>query len=375
MSNNAFGLIYTGEGNPRMRDLASSRAVAAIPFGGRYRVIDFILSNYVSSGVTSVGVIAQRNYHSLMDHLGSGAEWDLARKREGLFVLPPFMTKDSVGLSRGSVDAFRTCLGYIRRCPDKYLILSGSHTLFNMDFDEMLEQHIATGADITIMYSENKEEFNPEDQNKDLRLFLNNRKQITAMELDSLNPQSDLQSCDVFLMDKELFAYLIEEAYARGEYHFVRDILLKKVSSLKMYGWRYDGLVYRLNSVDSYFRASMDMLNKEKRNLLMNGCHPILTKMKDEVPTHYYSDANVNNSLLADGCEIRGNVENSVLFRGCRVGKNSVIKNSILMQGAVVGDNVTLDNVIMDKGVEVRAGRTLIGYDGFPLVIRKNAVI
>ena len=133
----AFGLIYTGEGNPLMRDLASSRAVAAIPFGGRYRVIDFILSDLVRTGVTSVGVIAQKNYHSLMDHLGSGTEWDLNRKREGLFVLPPFLTKDSSGIYRGSVDALRYCLGYVRRCPEQYIILSGSHTLFNTDFEPM----------------------------------------------------------------------------------------------------------------------------------------------------------------------------------------------------------------------------------------------
>ena len=144
MTSNAFGLIYTGETNPLLRDLALSRSVAAVPFGGRYRCIDFVLSDLVNSGVTSVGLIAQKNYHSLMDHLGAGKEWDLHRKREGLFVLPPFMTKENTGLYRGSIDAIRSCLGYVRRNPQQYVILTGSHTIFNMTFNDMIKRHVQT---------------------------------------------------------------------------------------------------------------------------------------------------------------------------------------------------------------------------------------
>ena len=193
MISNAFGLIYTGEINPRLRDLTLSRAVAAVPFGGRYRCIDFILSNMVNTGVTCVGLITQKNYHSLMDHLGAGKEWDLRRKREGLFILPPFMTKENTGLYRGSVDAFRSCMGYVRRCTQQYVILTGSHTIFNTTFDEMYEQHVHTGADITILYNE-ENDFDPDEQNDDLRLLMDGTGRITEMELNPYRPRTNCRS-------------------------------------------------------------------------------------------------------------------------------------------------------------------------------------
>ena len=227
MTSNAFGLIYTGENNPRLRDLTLSRAVAAVPFGGRYRCIDFILSDLVNTGVTCVGLIAQKNYHSLMDHLGAGKEWDLHRKREGLFILPPFMTKENTGLYRGTIDALRSCLGYVRRCTQQYVILTGSHTIFNTTFDGMFEQHVRSGADITILYNE-ETRFDPEEQSDDLRLLLEADGRVSAMELNPYRPRSELRSCDVMIMDKLLLEYLVEEAYSRGEYDFIRDVLLRK---------------------------------------------------------------------------------------------------------------------------------------------------
>ena len=374
MNNTAFGLIYTGENNIKMRDLTSSRAVAALPFGGRYRIIDFILSGLVHTGISSVGIITQRNYHSLMDHLGSGKEWDLHRKREGLFMLPPFLTKDSTDMYRGSVDAFKGCLGYVRRCPQKYIILSGSHTVFNTDFNELIGAHERIGADITIMYNVEKG-FDPEDQNKDLRLYLDENQRVTGLEYDPRVPGTDNQSCDVFIMDKGLLEDLVEEAYARGEYHFVRDVLLKKTDSLKIYGWRYDGYVARINSVASYFSHNMALLDEKVRADLFNPNRLVYTKVKDEVSARYGTDANVKNSLLADGCFVDGCVERCVLFRGVDIGKGSTVRNSVLLQGTKVGKNVTLDHVIADKGVTINDGRTLIGAEGFPLILRKGSVV
>ena len=276
MISNAFGLIYTGENNPLLRDLTLSRAVAAVPFGGRYRCIDFILSNMVNSGVTSVGLITQKNYHSLMDHLGAGKEWDLHRKREGLFILPPFMTKENTGLYRGSVDAFRSCMGYVRRCTEQYVILSGSHTMFNSTLNGMLEQHIASGADVTVMYNE-VTSFSPEDQNKDLRLEFDENGRVTGLELNPYRPRTPFQSCDVFILDKLLLEYLVEEAYARGEYDFMRDVMLKKCGTLKMMGYRYSNYVARLDSVNDFYRHNMALLDASVRADLFNPAHPIYT--------------------------------------------------------------------------------------------------
>ena len=374
MKNNVFGLIYTGEGNPKMRELAESRAVAAVPFGGRYRCVDFILSSLVHTGVTSVGIIAQKNYHSLMDHLGSGKEWDLDRKREGLFILPPFMTKESTGVFRGAVDALVSCMGYVRRAPEQYVLLSGSHTVFNTSFDDMIDQHIRTGADITIMYNETIG-FDIEDQNKDLRLIMDESGRVTEMELDPYRPQSSCCSCEVYLMDKKLLEYLVEEAYSHGTYHFTRDILLRKVNSLKIYGWKYNGFVARLDSVKRYFEYSMQLLDPEIREELFSQKTPIYTKVKDEVPARYYSNARVVNSMVADGCEIDGYVENSILFRGVKVGKGAVVKNSILLQATKLGEGVQLDHIISDKNTRFNDGRVLTGYSGYPLVIKKNSMI
>lgn len=374
MSIKAFGLIYSGEDNPFLRDLTSSRCVAAVPFGGRYRCIDFILSNLVNSGITSVGLITQKNYHSIMDHLGSGKEWDLHRKREGLFILPPFLTKESPGLYRGSVDAIRSCLGYVNRCSEPYCILSGSHTVFNMTFQNALKYHVDNGADVTIIYNDVDLSIQRE-QNKDIRLDLDEDGRIVGMELDPYPPHSIHRSMDVMIIGKQLLEYLIEDAYSRGEYSFNRDVLLKNYKSLRMFGYPYSGYVARLDSINDYFRHNMDLLSSDIRADLFNRDHAIYTKVKDEVSTKYSDKADVHDSLLADGCNISGSVSHSILFRGVSIGNNSSVRNSIIMQGVKIGDNCTLDHVIMDKGCIVQNGRSLTGYDSYPILIRKSTVV
>lgn len=376
MKMDAFGLIYTGEENSRMRDLTFSRAVAALPFGARYRCIDFILSDMVNSGITSVGLITQKNYHSLMDHIGSGKEWDLNRRREGLFILPPFMTRESSGIYRGSVDAYRSCMGYVRRCSEKYIVLSGSSTIFNTTFEAMYRQHVETGADITIMYSK-VPETDPGETNIDLRLIMDETGKVNSMELDPYHPSSDCRSCDVLIMDKTLFEYLVEEAYSRGEYSFDRDILLRKCSALRIFGYRYDGYVAHMETALSYFRNNMDLLDYDVTRQLFDSVNKptVYTKIKDETSSLLGPDAKVKNTMMADGCEIEGTLENCIVFRGVKVGKGSVVRNSIIMQDTVIGENCVVDNVIFDKSVTMRNGRTIAGYDGFPVILRKNATI
>lgn len=374
MLGNVFGLIYTGEENMQLRDLTNSRSVAAVPIGGRYRCIDFILSNLVNTGISNVGLIAQKNYHSLMDHLGSGKEWDLHRKRDGLFILPPFLSKENTGLYRGTVDAYRSVMGYVRRSPQRYVILTGSHTVFNTTFDDMLRQHINTGADITIMYNRVKN-FNPDDQYDDMRLTLDDEGRVTDIEYNPYRPTSDCQACDVFVMEKELLEYLIEEAAARDSMDFIRDIVMKKFNTLKVYGWGYDGFVARINSLDCYYKHNMEMLKKNIREDLFCAEHPIYTKVKDEVPAVYGKNSKVKNSLIADGCSIEGEVEDSIIFRGVKIGEGTKIKGCIIMQACNIESGTELDHVILDKGVTVRQGRRLAGYDGFPVIIRKNSTI
>jgi len=375
MNQEAFGIIFTGEPNPYMRDLVLSRAVAAVPFGGRYRCIDFVLSNLVNTGIRNVGLIVQKNYHSLMDHLGTGKEWDLNRKRDGLFLLPPFSTKDNTGLYRGDIDAFHSVMQYVRRSSQKYLILCGSHTVFNTPFDEILKQHQKTGADITIMYNEDPRFF-PEEQNRDLRLLLDDDGvTVNGLEFNPRNPSSNYRSCEITIIDKDLFEDLVEESYSRGGVDFVREIMLPHVKDLKIMGWRYDGYVARIDSINTYFMHSMELLNAAEAKDLYNMRHPIYTKVKDEIASKYGDNANVRNVVMADGCKIDGTVENSIVFRGVTIERGAVVKNSILMQGVNVRAGAQLDHVILDKNVTVNAGRQLTGYEGIPLVFRKNLTV
>lgn len=374
MTNNAFGLIYTGEANARLRELTFSRSVAAVPFGGRYRVIDFLLSDMVNTGISNVGLITQRNYHSLMDHLGSGKEWDLHRKRDGLFILPPFVTKDNTGMYRGTVDAIRSVLGYVRRSTQRYVILTGSHTLYNTTYDAMLRQHIETGAEITIMYNVERE-FNRADQFDDLRLTMDETGRVTDLSLDPYFPTSSFRGCDAYIMEKERLEYLVEEAASHGEYDFMRDVLVKNVDKCRIYGWRYDGYVARLDSVSTFYKHNMELLNPAIRMDLFNPRTPIYTKVKDEVPAKYTDTGRVRNSIVADGCIIEGEVENSVLFRGVHVCKGAVVRDSILMQACYVGESSTLSNVVMDKGVLILNGRNISGYKTYPVIIRKGTTV
>ena len=374
MIDNAFGLIVTGERTTRLKDLTLSRSTAAVPFGGRYRAIDFILSNLVNAGITSVGLITEKNYHSLMDHLGSGKEWDLHRKREGLFILPPFMTKENSGVFRGAVDAIRSVIGYVRRTSDDYVILSWAWNVMNVDLVPMMEQHLSTGADVTILYAEDGS-LQPEEQSQDLRLIMDEKGRVTDMELDAYRPRSVNRSCDVMSMTTELRDYLVEEAFARCDDDFHRDSLLKKYRTLNIMGYKFEGFLARLESIENYFTGNMDLLNADVQKDLFNPRHPIYTKVKDEVAARYSVSAQVKNSLVADGCIIEGQVESCILFRGVHVKPGARIFNSIIMQGSEIGENTHLEHVILDKGVKILPGRTLQGYDSFPIVIRKNQTV
>jgi glucose-1-phosphate adenylyltransferase len=370
-----FGMIYTSdESDVRLRDLTRSRSIAAMPIGGRYRVIDVLLSNMVHSQITNVGLITQRNYHSLMDHLESGKAWDLNRKRDGLFILPPYVTRGNTGSYSGMLDAIRSNLGYVRRSAQRYALISGSSTVFNMKFDDMMKKHLETGADITILYNVPAEgELVSDAERTHLKMDEDGR--VVDIEVSPHLHSYPNVSMDVYIMDKALLTYLVEVSAAHYRTDFVRDVLLKQLSELKVYGYRYDGYVSRIESISSYYKLNMDMLSEEIRTPLLYRPNPVYTKVKDEVPARYEANAKAVNSLVADGCIIEGTVENSVLFRGVRVGKGAVVKDCILMQGVEVQDGAQLSNVISDKDAFIKRDRRIVGQESYPVVIEKNAVI
>jgi glucose-1-phosphate adenylyltransferase len=369
-----MGIIYTGDSNISLQELTLRRSVAALPFGGRYRVIDFILSNMINSEVVNIGLITQNNYHSLMDHLGSGKQWDLDRKSGGLFILPPYVSHGNTGWYRGEIEALHSNMSYIRRSPQKYVIISGSSMVCNLTYDDAMEFHKDNNADITLIYKEDKKA-TKEDLSKHTLIRTDEENRIWDIEVNPTAPMSDKISMEMYIIEKRLFEYLVEECVARGLYDFNKDILIKKMDKLKILGYPYDGYLAKIDSVQSYFKHNMELLNEENFYELFHHSGPIYTKVKDEVPAKYGDNSKVENSLVADGCIVDGQVENCVLFRGVKIAEGAVVKNSVIMQDTEIQEKACIENVILDKEVIIRKGRHLIGQDSYPVVIRKKAVI
>lgn len=375
MLKNVFGLIYCSEQNINLIELTAKRAIGALPIGGRYRAIDFVLSNLVNSGVRNVGVVAQRNYHSLMDHLGSGKEWDLSRKIDGLFMLPPYDTTENSGAYRGMCDAVKNAMSYIRRSSQQYCLVTGAHNIYNTTYNDMFRKHIENNADITILFNTNRTLDDCAQSYSDVRLFMNENGRVTDMEVNSMMPISSNECMDAYIIRKDLLEYLVEDAVSRGKYHWTSEVLLPNINRLKIYGHAHAGYVGRMHSVASYFHINKDLLNIDVQRELFHTGHQIYTKIKDEVPAKYGPESSVKNSLVANGCVIEGTVENSVLFRGVYVGKGATIKDSVIMQDSEIYQNCWLENAILDKQVHVRSGRKLIGDQAYPVIIKKGAMV
>ena len=375
---NVMGIIYTNKDDLSLRELTNQRSVAALPLAGRYRVVDFVLSSMVNSGVRNVGVIMQRNYRSLMDHLGSGKEWDLHTRNNGLFLLPPFVTQETGGEYLGVLDALRANFDYLRRSTQKLAILTNSNMVFNMNFEPMIRQHEQTDADITLLYTKVRRDMELSSAGKHTHAFLNVEKdgRISDMEVNPNAANYDTMYMNVLLIKRTLLMHLVDGAAAHGEHDINRELIQPaiKSGSLKVYGYEFKGYYRRIETIKSYFRCNMDLLDYNVRQELFKKS-PVFTKTRDDVPAVYREGNNVKNSLVADGCVIEGSVENCVLFRGVHIGRNASVKNAIIMQDSEIEDSVELENVILDKNVTVRTHGRLIGQVQYPIVIGKNVTL
>ena len=375
---NVMGIIYTNKDDLSLRELTNQRSVAALPLAGRYRVVDFILSSMVNSGVRNVGVIMQRNYRSLMDHLGSGKEWDLHTRNNGLFLLPPFVTQENGGEYLGVLDALRANFDYLRRSKQRLALLTNSNMVFNMNFEPMIRQHEQTDADITLLYTKVRRDMELSSASKHTHAFLNVGKdgRISDMEVNPNAANYDTMYMNVLLIKRTLLMHLVDGAAAHGEHDINRELIQPaiKSGSLKVYGYEFEGYYRRIETIKSYFRCNMDLLDYNVRQELFKKS-PVYTKTRDDVPAVYREGNSVKNSLVADGCVIEGSVENCVLFRGVHIGRNASVKNAIIMQDSEIEDSVELENVILDKNVTVRAHGRLIGQVQYPIVIGKNVTL
>ena len=370
--NKVTGIIFSNTHDDIITQLTENRTLGSVPFGGRYRLIDFPLSNMVNSGIYEVGVITKYNYQSLIDHLGPGREWDLSRKVGGLHILPPFGNAN-YGLYRGKMDALSGALGYLTHSNAKHVVMSDCNIVANIDLRPMVEQHISTGADITVMYK--PEYITEEDSQHSTLLTVNNDKRIRDVVINSSLSGRHNVNLNVIVMEKNSLIRLINEASSKGMYSFERNILQEKKDEMKIYGYQYDGFVRKINSMKGYFQANMDLLSYEARNILFPAERAVYTKIRDEVPVKYGIDAIVRNSLIADGCVIDGEVDNCILFRGVHVKEGAMVKNSIIMQGAVIGQKCEVNYTIADKNVTFSDYRSVTGTPSYPVFIAKNAVV
>lgn len=371
-NNSLLGLIFANMHESTVIDLTKQRTMGSILFGGRYRMIDFPLSNMVNAGISEVGVITKSNYQSLLDHLGNGREWDLSRKNGGLHLLPPFSHVGS-GIYRGRLEALFGVWDFVEHSPADYVVLSDCDVVANIDLKSVIRTHIDSGSQITAVYARGL--YNIKQGHYATIFDIDKDKRITDVMITPLVSGELPISLNIFIMSKPFLKKIVQEAASRSLYSFERDILQARKSEFKIMGYEHKGYYSRIDSMQSYYDANMALLEAENREKLFLKATPIYTKIRDNAPVKYGLESSICDSLIADGCIIDGRVENSVLFRGVKVAKDAVVKNCILMQNTTVGNGSEINSVITDKLVEIGEGRVLTGSHSYPLYIGKKAVI
>lgn len=372
MSANIGGIIFSNMHEKNIGELTASRSCGSVPFGGRYRLIDFPLSSMVNADITAVGVITKSNYKSLMDHLRNGRDWDLSRKRSGLVIIPPYALASS-GMYRGRVEAMTSSRDFIYHANVDWFVLSDCNFIFNLDIHKLAEKHIESGADITCCYQ--KMRLAGDGLIDTVTYDVNKDGTIKGVRLDPNTEGEYNCGLNVMFMSKKFLLWLIDKTQGRGISHFEREILQQKViGELKLGSFEITGTCLRIGSMREFYASNIALLKKQVRDELFNN-HPVYTKVRDEMPASYGLAAEVSNTMVADGCRIEGSVSDSILFRGVTVGKNAKIKGCILMQGCTVGDSADITGIVTDKNAVITEGRVLVGCAENPLFVPKNGVV
>lgn len=366
--NNVLGIIFSNMKDQVIRELTELRTMGSVPFGGRYRLIDFPLSNMANSGIGRVGVITKSNYRSLMDHVGSGKSWDLSRKSSGLVFLPPYGNGNAVYQNR--IGALSGIQEFLESSQEEYVFLSDCDVVVNLDIQEIVESHIAHSADITIVYHRG---MLPQDIKGSTVLQVDGNGRVHEILLHCKSEEPQCFSMGMYVMRRDFLLRLITDAQSRNLKDFEADLLQEGVSDLRIFGFEHSGFTGVIHSMGAYYQLNMKLLDPTVRQELFCDERPIYTKVRDNMPARYGIHASVHNSLVADGCVIEGEVENCILFRGVHIGRDARVHNSIIMQSSRIGPNSDLDYLIVDKNVEICADRRLMGFESYPVFIAKGS--
>lgn len=369
-ANNVLGILYTDAYSECISDLTALRTMGSVPYGGRYRFVDFALSNMVNCGISKVGVITKSNYRSLMDHLGTGKPWDLSRKNEGLFLLPPF--NRGMGSYSSRLEALRSIMEFIHMSKEEYVVLCDTNIICNMDFGKLIEYHMEKEADITICYKEGKYPM----LSNVMHFTLAENGRINNVAVPPIAEEGEgIYGVNYLVMRKSLLERLVNQATA-GDYDiFEKEVIMKNIDKLNIFGYKIDMYCSVIDSMQTYFDTSMALLDPKNRDEIFDRENPVYTKVNDDMPSIYGIGSHTKNSYIADGCKIEGTVENSILFRGVHIAKGAVVKNSIIMQSCYIGEDADLNCVIMDKYGVIRPRKTISGDITYPIYIGKNITI
>lgn len=369
---NVMGIVFTSDES--LGALTDARTLASVPFGGRYRQVDFALSNLAAAGVRHIGIISRHNFQSLMNHVGAGEEWGLELEEGGLEFLTPY-SMSTTDIYRGKLDSLYSVMGFLENVKeDEHVIMIDSAVLSNIDLKDVLQSHIESGRDITVV---TKTGIANGKKQLDLALKLDRKGEVADIAVDYAAPKNYLASMDIFVLSKKWLVRQVREHIARNLFHMDRDLVLglwqKKALSINVY--QFPGIAMYNESVEEYFRNSLSLVDKDLRHDLFFYNHPIYTRVRDRIPSYYGESCQVDNCVVADGCILEGQVENSILFRDVTIQEGAEVENCVIMNDSIVGEGAKLKNVILDKDVTVRPGAKLFGTPTNPIIIARGETV
>lgn len=369
---NVMGIIFANDATTG--ELTAKRTMASLPFGGRYRQVDFALSNLCSAGVRHVGVISRHNYQSLINHIGDGEEWGLELGEGGLEFLTPY-AMSATDVYHGKLESLHSAMDFLKEGPaDELVVIQDSAVISNVDLHDILNKHVASGKDITVV---TKAGICNGTKTMDLALRLDEKGEIIDIAVDYTASEQYLASMDIFVTSKQWLMNMVIQSVARNKYHMDRDLVLdgwqRGEVSLNVY--QFDGVAMFNESEEEYFENSLALIDKDVRHHIFGGNHPVFTKVRDRVPCYYGEDTEIENCIMADGCMLEGKARDSVLFRQVTLCEDAQIDHCVIMNDCVIGKGAELKYVILDKNVTVTPGAKLYGTKDHPVVIKKGETI